>query len=91
MFDGVGAASSKESRAAELTKLPLLVRLAQRIVDGERNGLDRIRGQRADIVGAQPDQIIHHEAADVASCSGHRDGHEFHGTWHRCPIGGSPP
>jgi hypothetical protein len=28
MFDGVGAASSKESRAAELTKLPLLVRLA---------------------------------------------------------------
>jgi 5-methyltetrahydrofolate--homocysteine methyltransferase len=44
MFEGVCAASSKESRAAELTKLPLLVRLAQRIVDGERNGLDRILG-----------------------------------------------
>ena len=40
MFEGVAAASSKESRAAELTKLPLLERLAQRIVDGERNGLD---------------------------------------------------
>ena len=40
MFEGVSAASSKESRAAELAKLPLLERLAQRIVDGERNGLD---------------------------------------------------
>jgi 5-methyltetrahydrofolate--homocysteine methyltransferase len=39
MFEGVSAASSKESRAAELAKLPLLERLAQRIVDGERNGL----------------------------------------------------
>ena len=36
MFEGVSAASSKESRAAELAKLPLLERLAQRIVDGER-------------------------------------------------------
>jgi 5-methyltetrahydrofolate--homocysteine methyltransferase len=40
LFEGVSAASSKESRAAELAKLPLLERLAQRIVDGERNGLD---------------------------------------------------
>ena len=41
MFEGAAAASSKESRAAERTwKLPLLERLAQRIVDGERNGLD---------------------------------------------------
>src|SRR4029077_20265555 len=40
MFEGVSAASSKESRAAELAKLPLLERLAQRIVDGERNGLE---------------------------------------------------
>ncbi|HWT48298.1 MAG TPA: vitamin B12 dependent-methionine synthase activation domain-containing protein, partial [Mycobacterium sp.] len=30
----------KESRAAELAKLPLFERLAQRIVDGERNGLE---------------------------------------------------
>ncbi|MGO9154531.1 methionine synthase [Mycobacterium sp.] len=40
LFEGVSAASSKESRAAELAKLPLFERLAQRIVDGERNGLD---------------------------------------------------
>ena len=40
MFEGVSAASSKETRAAELAKLPLFERLAQRIVDGERNGLE---------------------------------------------------
>jgi len=40
MFEGVSAASSRESRAAELAKLPLFERLAQRIVDGERNGLE---------------------------------------------------
>ena len=40
MFEGVSSASSKESRAAELAALPLLERLAQRIVDGERNGLE---------------------------------------------------
>src|SRR3954451_16188529 len=40
LFEGVSAASSKESRAAELAKLPLLQRLARRIVDGERNGLE---------------------------------------------------
>jgi 5-methyltetrahydrofolate--homocysteine methyltransferase len=40
LFEGVSAASSKESRAAELAKMPLLERLAQRIVDGERNGLE---------------------------------------------------
>ncbi|MGV0652707.1 methionine synthase [Mycolicibacterium thermoresistibile] len=40
MFEGVSTADSKESRAAELAKLPVLERLAQRIVDGERNGLE---------------------------------------------------
>ncbi|MFV0493964.1 methionine synthase [Mycobacterium sp.] len=40
LFEGVSAASSKESRAAELAKLPLFERLARRIVDGERNGLE---------------------------------------------------
>jgi 5-methyltetrahydrofolate--homocysteine methyltransferase len=39
-FEGVSAASSRESRAAELAKLPLFERLARRIVDGERNGLE---------------------------------------------------
>src|SRR5246127_3086535 len=41
LFEGVSSASSKESRAAELAKLPLFERLAQRIVDGERNGRER--------------------------------------------------
>ncbi|MBS4730435.1 methionine synthase [Mycobacterium sp. SM1] len=40
LFEGVSAASSRESRAAELAKLPLFERLAQRIVDGERDGLE---------------------------------------------------
>ncbi len=40
LFEGVSAASSKESRAAELAKLPLFDRLARRIVDGERDGLN---------------------------------------------------
>src|SRR3954451_368729 len=40
LFEGVSAASSKESRAAELAKLPLLERLARRIADEERNGLE---------------------------------------------------
>jgi 5-methyltetrahydrofolate--homocysteine methyltransferase len=40
MFEGVSAASSRESRAAELAKMPLFERLAQRIVDGERDGLE---------------------------------------------------
>src|SRR5271170_7949885 len=40
LFEGVSAADARESRAQELAKLPLFERLAQRIVDGERNGLD---------------------------------------------------
>jgi 5-methyltetrahydrofolate--homocysteine methyltransferase len=40
LFEGVSAASSKESRAAQLAALPLFERLAQRIVEGERNGLE---------------------------------------------------
>ncbi len=61
MFEGVSASSSKESRAAELAALPLLERLARRIVDGERNGLggwcfsrggDRLIGAvRVELVG----------------------------------------
>ncbi|KAA8964988.1 MAG: methionine synthase [Mycobacterium sp.] len=51
MFEGVSAASSRESRAAELAKLPLFERLARRIVDGERNGLeddlDEAMGQKS--------------------------------------------
>ncbi len=40
IFEGVSAASAKESRAEELAKLPLFERLEQRIVDGDRNGLE---------------------------------------------------
>ncbi|MBS9533020.1 methionine synthase [Mycobacterium sp. M1] len=51
MFEGVSAASNKETRLAELAALPLLERLARRIVDGERNGLeadlDEAMGQKS--------------------------------------------
>ncbi|MGE2769458.1 methionine synthase [Rhodococcus sp. 1.20] len=40
LFEGVSAASARESRAQELAGLPLFDRLERRIVDGERNGLD---------------------------------------------------
>ncbi|MGW0039524.1 methionine synthase [Gordonia sp. NPDC003376] len=40
LFEGVSAASARESRAQELAKLPLFDRLERRIVDGERNGLE---------------------------------------------------
>ncbi|MGW5521812.1 methionine synthase [Gordonia sp. NPDC003950] len=39
LFEGVSAASARESRAQELARLPLFERLERRIVDGERNGL----------------------------------------------------
>ncbi|EOM78394.1 methionine synthase [Rhodococcus rhodnii] len=39
LFEGVSAASARESRAAELAALPLFERLERRIVDGDRNGL----------------------------------------------------
>lgn len=40
LFEGVDVASARETRAQELAALPLNERLAQRIVDGDRNGLD---------------------------------------------------
>ncbi|GAB3009851.1 hypothetical protein GCM10017788_65670 [Amycolatopsis acidiphila] len=40
LFDGVSTASSRATRAEELAWLPLFERLARRIVDGERNGLE---------------------------------------------------
>lgn len=40
LFEGVSAASARESRAQELARLPLFERLERRIVDGERNGLE---------------------------------------------------
>ncbi|HET9142849.1 methionine synthase [Actinophytocola sp.] len=40
LFEGATVSSSKASRAEELAALPLFERLARRIVDGERNGLE---------------------------------------------------
>jgi 5-methyltetrahydrofolate--homocysteine methyltransferase len=40
LFEGATAASLRESRAQELARLPLWERLARRIIDGERNGLE---------------------------------------------------
>jgi 5-methyltetrahydrofolate--homocysteine methyltransferase len=40
LFEGVSAASSRETRAQELAALPLEERLQRRIVDGERTGLE---------------------------------------------------
>ena len=40
LFEGVSAASSKETRAQELAAMPLDERLQARIVDGERQGLE---------------------------------------------------
>ncbi|GAA4354881.1 methionine synthase [Angustibacter luteus] len=40
LFEGVDAASVKAGRAEELAALPLAERLARRIVDGERKGLE---------------------------------------------------
>ncbi|CAM3159729.1 methionine synthase [Stackebrandtia soli] len=40
MFEGVDVASARATRAEELAALPLSERLARRIVDGERTGLE---------------------------------------------------
>jgi 5-methyltetrahydrofolate--homocysteine methyltransferase len=50
LFEGVGAAELKASRAAEFSGLPLWERLKRRVIDGERSGLegdlDTALGQR---------------------------------------------
>ncbi len=40
MFAGVTAAAGRETRAAELAAMPLDQRLKQRVIDGDRNGLE---------------------------------------------------
>ncbi|MFI6042847.1 methionine synthase [Nocardia sp. NPDC051321] len=40
LFEGVSTSSSRASRAEEMALLPLFERLARRIVDGERNGME---------------------------------------------------
>lgn len=40
LFEGVAVTSSKQSRAEELAALPIRERLARRIIDGEKQGLE---------------------------------------------------
>jgi 5-methyltetrahydrofolate--homocysteine methyltransferase len=40
LFEGIAATSSRKSRAEELAALPIRERLARRIIDGEKQGLD---------------------------------------------------
>ena len=40
LFDGVSAADAKDARAEKLAAMPLFDRLAQRIIDGERTGIE---------------------------------------------------
>ncbi|APT84760.1 methionine synthase [Corynebacterium aquilae] len=40
LFEGVSAASAKDARAEALAAMPLFERLSQRIIDGEKNGLE---------------------------------------------------
>lgn len=40
LFEGVSAASAKDARAEALAAMPLFDRIAQRVIDGEKNGLE---------------------------------------------------
>ncbi|GAA1473850.1 methionine synthase [Corynebacterium felinum] len=40
LFDGVSAADAQDARAEALAAMPLFERLAQRIIDGEKNGIE---------------------------------------------------
>ncbi|MFC3850880.1 methionine synthase [Corynebacterium hansenii] len=40
LFEGVSAADAKDARAEKLAAMPLFDRLAQRIIDGERTGIE---------------------------------------------------
>lgn len=57
LFDGVEAASTKITRAAELAALPLAERLERRIIDGEKVGLE-VDLMEALAVGIAPLAII---------------------------------
>lgn len=40
LFEGVSAAAAKDARAEALAAMPLFERLSQRIIDGEKNGIE---------------------------------------------------
>ncbi|MFZ9293702.1 MAG: methionine synthase [Candidatus Nanopelagicaceae bacterium] len=57
LFEGVAVTSSKRSRAEELAALPIRERLARRIIDGEKQGLESDL-QEAMATGIAPLSII---------------------------------
>lgn len=57
LFEGVAVTSSKKSRAEELAALPIRERLARRIIDGEKQGLESDL-QEAMATGIAPLSII---------------------------------
>lgn len=40
LFEGVSASSAKDARAEALAAMPLFERIAQRVIDGEKNGIE---------------------------------------------------
>ena len=62
-FEGAEVASSRNSRAEQLAALPLEERLKQRIIDGERNGLEEDL-ESAISAGIKPLEIINNLLLD---------------------------
>lgn len=73
IFDGVSLAGSKEARAEALAALPLGERLAQRIIDGDKNGLDTDL-DTALAEGKRPLDIINEHLLDGMKVVGDRFG-----------------
>ncbi|WP_246039744.1 methionine synthase [Glycomyces buryatensis] len=73
IFDGVSLAGTKEARAEALAALPLEERLAQRIIDGDKNGLDTDLDE-AMAQGKTPLQIINDHLLEGMKTVGDRFG-----------------
>ncbi|GAA1679077.1 methionine synthase [Glycomyces endophyticus] len=73
IFDGVSLAGTKEARAEALAALPLGERLAQRIIDGDKNGMDTDLDE-ALAAGRRPLDIINDHLLDGMKTVGDRFG-----------------
>ncbi|PRY52985.1 methionine synthase [Glycomyces artemisiae] len=73
IFDGVSLAGSKEARAEALAALPLGERLAQRIIDGDKNGMDADLDE-ALAAGKRPLDIINDHLLEGMKVVGDRFG-----------------
>ncbi|MFG3341129.1 methionine synthase [Glycomyces sp. NPDC048151] len=73
IFDGVSLAGTKEARAEALAALPLAERLAQRIIDGDKNGMDTDLDQ-ALAEGRKPLDIINDNLLEGMKVVGDRFG-----------------